>query len=126
MSGPPPSGPVPLSEVLGRTAGELRRCREIVLRIEAAVHALLDEAEPGAGVAADLRPDLQAIDLLDQRLGDLTTWVMALADATGDAPLPGPVGALLHDLRLADLRTALGGAAAGPAPAPPLASPELF
>jgi hypothetical protein len=100
------AAPVPLSDVLGRTADEVRRCREIVLRIETAAHHLLDGAELRPG----LRADLQAIDLLDQRLDDLGTWLAALAEATADARLPGPVAGLLHALRLADLREALAGA----------------
>lgn len=114
-------GEVPLAEVLDRTATELGRCRDIVLRIEATTHALLDGSAP----LSDIRADLQAIDLLDQRLGDLTTWVGALAAATGGALLPGPVGRLLHDLRLADLREALSGPPAG-APGSGDAFPSSF
>lgn len=113
---------VPLAEVLARTADEVRRCRDIVLRIETAAHGLLD----GADLRADLRADLQAIDLLDQRLGDLATWLAALSRAAGDARLPGPVGALLHALRLADLRAALAGTAASASATPASELTELF
>lgn len=101
---------VPLSEVLQRTADEVRRCRAMVLKIEAAAHGLLDGGGPLPDPRADLRADLQAIDLLDQRLDDLGSWLSALAAATGDARLPGPVAGLLHALRLAELREALAGA----------------
>ncbi len=96
--------------MLQRTADEVRRCRAIVLKIEAAAHELLDGAGPLTDLRADLRADLQAIDLLDQRLDDLGAWLSALAAATGDARLPGPVAGLLHALRLAELREALAGA----------------
>lgn len=106
--------------MLDRTARELRRCRDIVLRIELAVHGLIDE-----GAIRDVRlgADLQAIDLLDQRLADLSDWVTALARSTGDMHLPADAVPGLSGLRLADLRLALSG---GDASAPRAAGTELF
>ncbi|MCB6176778.1 hypothetical protein LHP98_01380 [Rhodobacter sp. Har01] len=95
-----------LSPLLSRTAQELRRCRDIVLRIEVAVHGLVDD---GAIRDTRLGADLQAIDLLDQRLADLSDWVAALARSAEALYLPAAALPRLDDLRLADLRHALAG-----------------
>ncbi|WP_225029812.1 hypothetical protein [Xinfangfangia pollutisoli] len=98
--------PRTLAEVIARTAEEVARCRSIVLRIEEAVHRLVD-----AGEIRGERPlaEIQSIDLLDQRLDDLARWLSAIAPLTGAAPLPQPALDALAALRLEELRHALGG-----------------
>ncbi len=96
----------PLAPLLGRTAQEVRRCRDVVLRVELAVHGLIDE---GAIRDRRLGAELQAIDLLDQRLADLADWLAALARAAGPLLLPEAALTGLAGLRLADLRQALAG-----------------
>lgn len=109
-----------LQPMLARTAHELRRCRDIVLRIELAVHGLVDT---GAIRDAALGADLQAIDLLDQRLADLSDWMTALARSTDRLRLAPEAMPRLDNLRLADLRHALSG---GDDPPPGDARTELF
>ncbi len=103
MTAPPP----PLSDLLHRTAKELHRCRDFVVRLEDAVHALIDHG--GTGLPAGPLTDLQAIDLLDQRLGDLAHWLEMLGGASGPARPGQPVAALARGLRLAEMRRALAG-----------------
>ncbi len=108
--------PMPtLEDLLRRTTAEIRRCRGVVIRLEDAVHGLVgDRMQPGA--AAALR-DLQAIDLLDQRLHDLALWTEALAAAAGTARAGQTAADLARGLLLADMRRALGGVAEEDAPA---------
>lgn len=100
-----------LAELLRRTAAEIRRCRGVVIRLEDAVHGLVD-GPPGAALQ-----DLQAIDLLDQRLHDLALWTEALAAAAGPARADRSGAELARGLLLAEMRRALGGAGADDAPA---------
>jgi hypothetical protein len=53
--------------------------------------------------------DLQAIDLLDQRLHDLALWTEALAGATQGAASTASASDLARGLLLAEMRSALGG-----------------
>lgn len=102
-----------LAELLRRTAAEIRRCRGVVIRLEDAVHGLVDGPLPPSAALQDL----QAIDLLDQRLHDLALWTEALAAAAGEARADRSGADLARGLLLAEMRRALGGAGAGDAPA---------
>lgn len=102
-----------LDAALARTADEVLRCRDTVVRIEDALHALI-EATPA--MASAQVADLQAIDLLDQRLADLGLWLAALAAAAGGQVLPGSVQDHAASLRLAEMRDGLCGAGQGPQP----------
>jgi hypothetical protein len=96
-----------MAELIARTAEEIARCRAIVLRIEDAVHRLVDSGRlRGAGMPL---AEVQSIDLLDQRLDDLARWLGAIAPLTGATPLPQPALDALAALRLEELRHALGG-----------------
>mgnify|MGYP001315020216 FL=1 len=110
------SQPMPtLEDLLRRTTSEIRRCRGVVIRLEDAVHGLVgDRMQPAA--AAALR-DLQAIDLLDQRLHDLALWTEALAATAGTARAEQSAADLSRGLLLAEMRHALGGVAEADAPA---------
>lgn len=96
-----------LSDLLRRTAAELRRCRGVVVQLEDAVHILIDQG--GARAATGPLADLQAIDLLDQRLNDLAVWTEALANASKDCRPDRAAHDLASTLCLAEMRTALGG-----------------
>ena len=104
-----------LDDLLRRTASEIRRCRSVVVRLEDAVHGLFDAQALQAG-SGPLH-DLQAIDLLDQRLHDLALWTEALAAAAGPASAGQTAADLARGLLLADMRRALGGVAEEDAPA---------
>lgn len=104
----------PLEAALARTAAEVLRCRDTVLRIEDALHGLI-EAVPS--LPATARAELQAIDLLDQRLADLARWLAALAAAGRGMALPGAAAGHAASLQLAEVRLALCGAADRPHPA---------
>lgn len=96
-----------MAEVIARTAEEVARCRGIVLRIEDAVHRLVESGRlRGSGMPL---AEVQSIDLLDQRLDDLARWLTAIAPLTGATPLPQPALDALAALRLEELRHALGG-----------------
>lgn len=109
------SQPMPtLEDLLRRTTAEIRRCRGVVIRLEDAVHGLVGgRMLPGAATA--LR-DLQAIDLLDQRLHDLALWTEALAAAAGTARAKRGAAELARGLLLAEMRQALGGVEEADAP----------
>lgn len=97
-----------LSDRLHRAAVALHGCRKLLTRIEKAV---LEPQQPHNAI------DLQAIDILSQRLGDLAIWLAGLAEEV-------PVPQLLSQLALDDMRHELE-----PRGRPrPLASPsaELF
>lgn len=96
-----------LDDLLRRTAAEIRRCRAVVVRLEDAIHGLFG-AEALQAQAGPMR-DLQAIDLLDQRLHDLALWAEALAGASQGAQASASAPELARGLLLADMRTALGG-----------------
>lgn len=101
--------PLPhLPDLLNRTAAQLRQCRAVVVQLEDAVHALIDKGGPQS-MSGPLA-DLQAIDLLDQRLNDLALWADALARATIGCHPDRSARDLTQDLRLAEMRTALAGA----------------
>lgn len=103
-----------LEDLLRRTVAEIRRCRGVVIRLEDAVHGLVgDRMLPGA--AAALR-DLQAIDLLDQRLHDLALWTEALAAAVGATRAERSAADMARSLLLAEMRRALGGVEEADAP----------
>lgn len=106
--------PATMGEVIARTAEELGRCRTIVKRIEDTVHRLA-ETDRIAGKHA--LAELQSIDLLDQRLDDLSRWLSAIAPLSGTVPLPAPALEALAALRLEELRHALGGRPRGAEPA---------
>lgn len=107
--------PMPaLEDLLRRTAIEIRRCRGVVIRLEDAVHGLVDNRlQPGAAAALQ---ELQAIDLLDQRLHDLALWTEAVAAAAGTAIAERSAMDLARGLLLAEMRQALGGMEATDAP----------
>ena len=94
-----------LDDLLRRTASEIRRCRSVVVRLEDAVHGLFDAQALQAG-SGPLH-DLQAIDLLDQRLHDLALWTEALAGATQGAASAASASDLARGLLLAEMRSAL-------------------
>jgi hypothetical protein len=96
-----------LDDLLRRTAAEIRRCRSVVVRLEDAVHGLFD-AQALQAQAGPLR-ELQAIDLLDQRLHDLALWTEALAGASHGCRADTNAPDLARGLLLAEMRTALGG-----------------
>ncbi|MGB4828170.1 MAG: hypothetical protein WBP18_13030 [Paracoccaceae bacterium] len=96
-----------MNELLRRTAAEIRRCRGVVVQLEDAVHALIDTS--GARVTSGPLADLQAIDLLDQRLHDLALWTEALAHAAGDSRADRSAQDLGKGLLLAEMRSALTG-----------------
>ncbi|WP_395540347.1 hypothetical protein [Neotabrizicola sp. sgz301269] len=101
--------PATMAEVIARTAEEVARCRAIVQRIEDTVHRLVESGRlRGAGLPL---AEVQSIDLLDQRLDDLSRWLSAIAPLTGATPLPQPALDALAALRLEELRHALGGRA---------------
>lgn len=103
-----------LEDLLRRTTAEIRRCRGVVIRLEDAVHGLVgDRMPPGATAALH---DLQAIDLLDQRLHDLALWTEALAAAAGTARAKLSAADLARVLLLAEMRQALGGVDEADAP----------
>lgn len=105
--GPDPEAGPMLADLLTRTAAELRQCRAIVLRVEEAVHRLIDgggRLENSAQAA-----DLQSIDLLDQRLEDLARWVQALSAASPGQALQLDLAKLAGALQLADMARALTG-----------------
>lgn len=107
-----------LSQLLERSAQELRRCRAVVVQLEDAVHALID----AGNIPASSGPlaDLQAIDLLDQRLEDLALWLEALSVAAGPCRADRPARDLAAPLRLEEMRRSLaGGVPDEPAAAPP-------
>ena len=103
MSEPAPS----MAELLQRTAAELRRCRAVVVVLEDAVHALINQS--GMRAATGPLADLQAIDLLDQRLNDLALWTEALANASHGCRPDRQARDLAASLCLAEMRTALAG-----------------
>jgi hypothetical protein len=100
---------------LQRSAQEIRLCRAVVVQLEDAVHALIDAGGPQ--VATGPLADLQAIDLLDQRLEDLALWIEALSGASIGCRADRPVQDLAAPLRLDEMRRTLtgrdGGRAAG-------------
>ncbi len=96
-----------LAELLRRSAAEVRRCRDVVVELEDVVHALLDAG--GAQVAAGPLGKLQAIDLLDQRLADLATWIDALSEAACACHPERPAEDLARQLRLDEMRRTLTG-----------------
>ena len=103
--------PATMAEVLARTAEEVARCRTIVLRIEDAVHRLVDTGRLRGSDTP--MAEVQSIDLLDQRLDDLARWLSAIAPLAGASPLPQPALDALAALRLEELRHALGGRTRG-------------
>ena len=111
---PLPASP-PLDELLRRTAAEIRQCRAVVVRLEDAVHALVESAGPRA--ASGPLAELQAIDLLDQRLNDLALWTETLAGATAGCRPDHPPHSLGEGLLLAEMRRALAGIGAVPSAA---------
>lgn len=105
-----------LSQLLHRTAVEVRRCRAVVVHLEEAVHRLIDAGGPE--MALGPLAELQAIDLLDQRLEDLALWIEALAATTEGVRTQRAVPDLTAPLRLAEMRRALAdGCPPGGAPA---------
>ncbi len=100
-----------MSVLLQRSAQEIRRCRAVVVQLEDAVHALIDAGGPQ--VATGPLADLQAIDLLDQRLADLALWIEALSDASTGCRADRPVQDLVAPLRLDEMRRMLSGRDAG-------------
>ncbi len=108
-----------LDELLRRTAAEIRRCRATVIRLEETVHGLVD-----AGAASGRLHELQAIDLLDQRLHDLALWTETLAASAFGCRAGQSVADLARPLLLAEMRQALGGVA-GPEAAI-AGRPEVF
>jgi hypothetical protein len=115
-----------LSHLLERSAQELRRCRAVVVQLEDAVHALIDAGNLSA--SSGPLADLQAIDLLDQRLEDLALWLEALSAAAGPCRADRPARDLAAPLRLEEMRRSLAGSAAsGPsAAAAPPGQAEVF
>ena len=103
----------PLDDLLRRTAAEIRQCRAVVVQLEDAVHALIDSA--GSRASTGPLADLQAIDLLDQRLNDLALWTEALAAASAGLRPGLGAEALGEGLLLAEMRRALAGLAPGQA-----------
>lgn len=108
-----------LDDLLRRTAAEIRRCRATVIRLEETVHGLVD-----AGAAAGPLHELQAIDLLDQRLHDLALWTERLAASALGCRAGHSASDLARPLRLAEMRRALGGAAGAETAA--TGQPEVF
>ncbi|MFZ1470250.1 MAG: hypothetical protein WAT09_14905 [Paracoccaceae bacterium] len=96
-------------QILQRTATELQHCRVQVQRLERAVHALLDG--PKALVDPAILGDLQAMDLLDQKLDGLARWTSALATAAAGLHLCCPISVIAQAVPLADLRASLTGGA---------------
>jgi hypothetical protein len=101
MDPPPTPEAGSAGDLLLRAAGEVALCRLLIARIE-------DELAPliATGVIEGRAP--QAIDLLDQTLGDLATLFAGLARALpeGTTLTFGPVLALL---RLDDVRRRMSG-----------------
>ena len=109
--------------LLQRIAAELLQCRAMLSRIEHSVHVAFDA--PTAQVpSGSWQKNLQAIDLLEQYLGELAICLAAVA---AEPALQGAADLreahVLGRLRLEDLRHRLHGRPSHTEPADPI---ELF
>lgn len=109
---------------ISRSALALADCREILSQIEAAAADLSGACSSGGGQAssqaANPAQSLQAIDLLDQTLADLSNWLTVLAEQA--PPAEAEADRLKAALKLGAMRARLHGAEAGDHSSPSLAS----
>ena len=90
-------------QMLHRTVSELRRCLDIVSRVEDGVIPLISSP-----IHPDLRQALQDIDLLSQCIDDIARCLSGLAQAMGDTR-GLDMAATLDTIKLQDMRTRLEG-----------------
>lgn len=113
----------PVADVLAALAGELALARSKCVRLDDALGRLLEAAAPEARDAV-LR-ELHAVDLLNQQIAAVTTFVEQLSGGAPDAVID--VGAALQAITLGEVAARLGrGVGRAPAPAAAADEAEFF
>ncbi len=91
------------AQLLGGVDAEVKRCMDLLMRIEEEVLPLVSHP-----IAPTLRAALQDIDLLSQCLDDISRCIIGIA-ASEPEPRPLNAEAILSKLRLQDMRLRLEG-----------------
>ena len=96
------------AQLLRRSAAELRRCMDIVSRVEDGVIPLVSTP-----IAPSLRAALQDIDLLSQCIDDIARCISGLADSV-DGLDSINMDEILRIIKLQDMRVRLEGGTMDP------------